>query len=391
MNRNYKVIIALILLCMVSVAGCKSDEKTMTSQTLTKEEQMFEELKPVAESYQEIYKQAFSEEKTKTLELKQDIVNCLGSEGYIAGDNDNLVNMQNAERLEEFIRTATDKGKDNVTLYLVMENGGLVRYDLNSEEGQILVTRSSLLWNDGNMRQGVYEEFEAERWEYTEKGWLFLEQELPEGYDGPPGQIGIRVKSLDEELRELNQKYVLPMGYGCNNLLITDWDEKDYSALDFYDLFEIMYRMKYGTPYADNGGVEAVEYWVPAEEFEDVLQTYMNISADELRKWTVFDGEKMAYRYRPRTMDDMEMPYGPEPEVVACEEREDGTLKLTVEAVWIREFTDCVVSSELIVRPQQDGTFRYVSNQVIDVDEGLGFSWRKERLTDEAWEALYGN
>ena len=91
------------------------------------------------------------------------------------------------------------------------------------------------MWNDGVMRPGVYEEFQVQRWDYTEKGWLFLEQHRPEGYDGPPGQMGIRVKELNENLRALNQKYVVPIGYGCNNFLTTNWNETDYSALDFGD------------------------------------------------------------------------------------------------------------------------------------------------------------
>ena len=43
----------------------------------------------------------------------------------------------------------------------------------------------------------------------------------------------------------------------------------------------------------------------------------------------------------------------------------------------------------LVIRPMEDGTFRYVSNQVNSIDDNLGVSWRKERLTDEEWELLW--
>lgn len=371
------------------MTGCQLNAKETKEQIPSDKDHVFEELKQVAEEYREIYEQALGEEKTQTLELKQEIIDCLGEKGYIVSDNENLINMQNTEDIENFIEKAKKSEEDDVTFYLVMENGGLVRYDLESKDGELDAVRSSLLWNDGEMKLGVYEEFAVQRWDYTEKGYLFLEQYHPEGYDGPPGQIGIRVKPLKADLRELNRKYIVPIGFGCNNLLITNWNEKNFATLDFYDLYEILYRMEYGVPAADNGGVEALEFQIPAEEFEKVIQAYIDVNEDGLRALTVFNEETMTYRYRPRTMDDMEMPYGPEPEVTACEVMTDGCLKLTVEAVWIREFMDCASVSELVVRPMSDGTFRYVSNKVISSEAGVKFAWRKERLTEEEWESLY--
>ncbi len=48
-----------------------------------------------------------------------------------------------------------------------------------------------------------------------------------------------------------------------NNLLITNWDNQNYTELDFYDLYEKMYYMKYGkqVPYEANYG--RAEYEVP--------------------------------------------------------------------------------------------------------------------------------
>lgn len=391
MNRKYNVLILFLVVIMLCIVGCQSVGTEETAQEISDEEWMFEELKKVVELYRGIYEQAIIDENTSTLRLKREIIDCLGEKGYSVVDNENLIDMKNSETVEKFVEKLQREEDAEVTFYQVMENGGLVRYDLSSIEGKFNAVRSSLVWRDAEMSLGVYEAFEVKRWHYTKKGYLFLEQYFPEGYDGSPGQIGIRVKPLDENLRELNQNYVIPIGYGCNNFLITDWDETDCGALDFYDLFDIMYRMKYGGPYSDNGGVEAVEYWIPAGEFEAVIQTYMDVAVEVIREKTFFDEDKMSYRYRPRTMDDMEMPYGPEPEVVACEEQENGTLKLVVEAVWIREFSDCVVTSELTVRPMSDGSFRYVSNKVVSMDAKLGCTWRKERLTNEEWETINRN
>ena len=48
--------------------------------------------------------------------------------------------------------------------------------------------------------------------------------------------------------------------------------------------------------------------------------------------------------------------------------------------------TDCAVTSELVVRPLENGDFIYVSNQVISWDKSLESCWYSPRLTDEEWE-----
>ena len=54
------------------------------------------------------------------------------------------------------------------------------------------------------------------------KGYLFMEEYHPPGYDGATGDSGFRVKPLDPKCRELNRHYVLPIGYELNNMLITN-------------------------------------------------------------------------------------------------------------------------------------------------------------------------
>mgnify|MGYP000107988144 FL=1 len=50
----------------------------------------------------------------------------------------------------------------------------------------------------------------------------------------------------------------MPVGYAVNNLMITNWNEQDFSALEFYDLYEILYRAEYGeyVPYEAYEGAE---------------------------------------------------------------------------------------------------------------------------------------
>ena len=55
----------------------------------------------------------------------------------------------------------------------------------------------------------------------------------------------LRVEPLDEACWEWNEKALLPVGYECNNLFLTDWDETDFGELDFYDLFDVFYPQIY--------------------------------------------------------------------------------------------------------------------------------------------------
>ena len=52
----------------------------------------------------------------------------------------------------------------------------------------------------------------------------------------------------------------------------------------------------------------------------------------------------------------------------------------------MEKMTDRAVTSELVVRPLENGGFSYVSNQVISWDESLESCWYSPRLTDEEWE-----
>lgn len=92
---------------------------------------------------------------------------------------------------------------------------------------------------------------------------------------------------------------------------------------------------------------------------------------------------------RQRGLKDTEMPYEPYPEVTAYEQQSDGTIKLTVNAVWIIKGLDRAVTSELVVKPLDNDRFQYVSNHMISTQEGVGPAWYLERLSDEAWDKYY--
>lgn len=372
-------------------SAAQDDSDASPSDTAgTTENALYSSCLEIADIYQDIYTQAFDTDSLDTLETMQSIVSRLGEEGYCASDTDNQINMTNPEHMEGFLSAAGSGREAEASVFLVMEGGSIVCYEFQTQNGSIEIQRCTLYWESGSPKAGYYEAFTAEKWYYTESGYFFFDQYRMPGYDGPPGEIGIRVKPLGADCREYNRKYVMPVGYNRNNVLISDWSESDgFGSLNFYDLYDIMYRMKYGTeapyPYAYTGA----EYEIPASEFDSVLQSYLNINTNTIRSRTVYYPENDTYQYRPRGLEDAEYPYSPYPEVTACETQPDGTLKLTVQAVQTTELTDQAVVSELVLRPLADGGFQYVSNHVTKTTEGISGAWFSPRLTEEEWNYRY--
>lgn len=392
--KNSKKI--LIFLCMLVVfSGCESRknqglESQNTETALEKDRQATkEDSEKLAEGYRNLYEDAVKSGRQDGLELKQEIINYFKEQGYPAVDNENQIDMVNAKQVEKFCAAAGEKQTAEITLFSVADAGGFIRRHMKTENGEIHVTVSSCRWKDGKPKADYYQEFQACTWKYTENGYFFIEEYHPPGYDGAIGQTGFRVKPLDKKCRELNRKYVMPVGYELNKLLITDWNENNYESLDFYDLFELMYRLKYGTyvPYEDN--YAGAEYEVPKEEFEEPIKAYMKIESAVLEENAVYHGDTQTYRYRPRGLYDCESPYEPYPEVVGYKENDDGTIKLTINAVWTRKELDQAFASELVVRPLADGKFQYVSNHVSAFPGNVKPEWYTNRLTDEEWMEYY--
>lgn len=326
-----------------------------------------------------------------TLKVKRKIINCLEEKGYAAVDCDNQIDMVNREKVEEFCKAAEKEEQAAVDIVVVFDEGEIIQYHLESMNGKINVRLCQVKWKDNSPQANYYDEYEAYEWKYTEKGYLFLEEYHPPGFDGAPGETGFRVQPLDKTCRELNRKYVMPLGYALNNLLITNWDNQNYTELDFYDLYEKMYYMKYGkqVPYEANYG--GAEYEVPEDEFEEVIKTYLPFSNTEIEKGTFYNSDNRTFRYRPRGLYDCEFPYEPYPEVISYEKLQDGTLKLTIEAVWEIRMLDQAITSELMIKPMEDGSFQYLSNKVIRSDQNANARWYMPRLTEEEWEENYSN
>lgn len=369
--------------------GGYEQENQQKTERQEKEERISKESEQLAEGFREIYEEKKDSGGKDTLEFRKQIIQAIGEQGYAAVDTDNQINMVHYGQIEDFCESAEEGEEAATVFFCVTEEGGWIRYDLETQNGDIDVTESSLRWENNSPEVYYYHEFEVVSWDYTDKGYLFLEESRPAGYDGAPGQKAFRIRPLDRSCREAYQTYIASVGYERNDLLITDWTEQDSKELDFYDLYERLYRAKYGeiVPYEAE---EGAEYNVPEEEIEEVLQSYFSFDRQTIREHMNYQPESGTFLYRPRGRHDGGSPYGPYPEVTGYKELEDGKIQLTVEAVWEMEMLDCAMKSELVVRPMEDGTFQYVSNRVIFREERMTNFWYKPRLTEEEWSNYYG-
>lgn len=386
--RKYYLFIVLIVTIGLGIRGCSGTEKEQNSSN-----DFEEESKKIAESYRGIYEQMSKNEKQLPLSIVKQIVECLGDAGYVAVDLHNQINMTHFDKMIEFIKKVEEKKEDKITVIVVRDNGGFTRYDLETYKGKVDVTSSYVFWKGGKPITGKKKEYPVYAWEYTKEGYLFFEEYHIPGYDGESGHAALRVLPLREECRELNRRYIIPVGYDLNNLFLLNWSESDYGNVDFYDLFDILYSKVYKKPIPyikdDNCGVGKI-YQIPKEEFEHVIALYFAIDVNKLREKTKFSEVGQTYEYRPRGLYDRAASIAPYPETVGYVKNGDGTLSMTVNVVYPDKNSSKIFAHEVVIRPLPDGSFQYVSNRIIPSDENKKETWYTERLTEEQWEEFYG-
>lgn len=346
----------------------------------------------IAELYRDIYEDAYAQNTLSSLETITAIISRLGEYGYAAADVENLnrIDMSCWKQVDEFCRQVEHKKTASTTFFCIMENGGFIRFDLDSTGEAVNVERSVLSWIDDVPKVSYRSSYPAHDWCYTQDGYLFFDEYFPEGYDGAPGYTAIRVRPLDSECRKLNQLYLAPIGYGGNNMFLTDWTEETFDVLDFYDMFQILYPVVMKKPSPYEVSYEGTTYHVPAEIFETVILSCFSIDLDALRKQTVYDSETQSYLYTTRSFYDASTsPNLPYPEVVDYRENVDKTITLTVNAVLPKQHLSQAFCHEVVIRPLENGSFQYVSNHVIPSKTKVEPTWYVDKFTEEERSQIY--
>ena len=396
---------AISFVLILSISGCSDapPEENTVSETVIDVQAIQEESEEDADEIIsvciDLYEKAEEENKLADLETIRSIVNRLGENGYPAVDSRNQINMTDPEKVVEFCEKVDAQEEAEITILEISYLGGFVKYDLHTKDGNVDVVRSYYKYENGNMKREVIGNYQAEYWNYTEEGYLmfsgvwFSEELYVLTLSGAEEHTALRVQPLDETYRELSRKYLRPIGFEQNNMFIVDWSEDDFGALNFYDMYDILYPKVNGqyVPYIadDNLAVSAV-YRIPKEEFESVIMKYFNIDSETLQSKTVYYSEDSTYEYKPRGFEEVEYPEYPYSEVVDFTENSDGTITLTANVVFPYAGDSKVYAHEVVVRPLEDGGVQYVSNQIIPSEDNYEETWHTPRLTLEEWEELYG-
>lgn len=374
-----------ILLCSCSNKNAVTDaERTVIDFSISDENQFIADLDDIYSSCQD--------KKCKTEEEKLNqtriVIESMGSKGYIAVDVENQINMANAENAEMFLSEVAENRDAGCTILQVMYDKSFVRFDFKSGGNNVMITRRFYVWENNCFVEKNEENYKAYTWKYTD-GYLFFERYRMGGYDGDSAYTALRVDPLDEKLRVLNIKYIKTIGYDSNNLFTTNWDESDMNKINYYDIYEALYKMKYGmsSPYSDEG----VTYMIEGKLYEKVFQEYLPVSTDVLQHVNVYDVSRQMYQYRTRGMFDHSVtPLVPFPEVVDAEYNADGTITLIVNAVSEKDESGRLFTHKVTIKEKENDGFEYVSNDVLTMGKE-GIYWYRDRLSDKEWQEHYGD
>ena len=406
-KRNKKTLLfSIIILLLPMVTGCSDEtqeasdiEITWQDDVYSSDENVSVDVQHIEELLCNIYDEAVGTNTLGSLDMMRRMVARLGENGYVAVDSGNQIDMTQADQAFDFCKAVDENETAELTIIVVLETG-IRKFDLKTEDGSVNIVRGYYQYDqNGSLQNRGTVSYPADFWQYTEEGYLIFEGSYfsDESYiltlSDTSEHTMLRILPLDEKCREYNRKYILPVGYGQNNLFLCNWSEDDFGELNFYDLFDRFYPMIHSQqmPYMadENLGVGAV-YQVPEEVFEDVIGAYFNMDHETLRSKTSYLSELAAYEYRPRGFYEAEYPDIAYPEVVGYTENEDGTVTLYINAVYPNGNMSKEFSHITVIRPFIEGSFQYVSNEITPPEGDHDIWWHSNRLTEEEWKEVYG-
>ena len=170
-----------------------------------------------------------------------------------------------------------------------------------------------------------------------------------------------RIEPLPEDCRKLPEKYISGLSYVNYNVLVTNWDSNNVEDILMPCMYEDIYRIYTGE------NLKTEDWKISAEEFEKIMTTYFPVSVDQLREHCGYDEGSNSYEYEMIYAS----PYPPFGEVVDYTENADGTITLIVDGVWPDYNSDLAFRNTVVVQPFEDGTFRYLSNSIEQIELGL--------------------
>lgn len=283
------------------------------------------------------------------------------------------VDMMNCDVVEEFLDLASAGDQSETILYRIHTDGTVSREKFTFDGKDMYALYTKGRWTDDmEPAFSVNSLSRMSQWEYTEKGWFIFKYctaQPPELTEIVDAYEMIRVKPKTREYREMEEKYLDIIGYQGNNLLCSEWSEKNIEGLDFNGLYEYFYMEEYGRE-IDTAKCAA---GIPQEEFESLLTKYLPVTKEQLREYAAYDPESETYSWVMLGVGN----YAPNafwisvPEVTGITENADGTITLTVDVVCEKKGNDDFYTHDVTLRILDDGKAMYLSNHILDDRPGM--------------------
>ena len=140
------------------------------------------------------------------------------------------------------------------------------------------------------------------------------------------------------------------------------------AAAESYRLEHGSYISYYDNPYPtlENSLVSMV----PREEYEELIMKYLDMERGAVRSLSRYDEALDAYPIVISGVHDG-LAKLPVPEVVEYRENSDGSITLTVDALFVEHATDRAFTHIVTVMPGADGSFKYISNVLLDSSNNI--------------------
>ena len=342
----------------------------------TQQEEAEEDLTEMMELIRAIYEDTEKGTSVNAVITQDTAVNMqksIGEEGVPVTVSGSDVNMLNYEVMDQFLKEASEGQEAETVLYRIHTDGTVSRekFTFDGQDMYSLYTKGR--WTDTMEPEcGTSSYSRINEWKYTEKGWFSYEYctaQPPELTEVIDAYEMVRIRPLEEEYREMQTKYLKPIGYQGNNLLCSEWSEENMEGLDYNGLYEYFYKLEYGKEIdADKCSEE-----IPQDDFESLMAEYLPVTAEQLREYASYDAENKRYNWVRLGVGN----YAPNafwtsvPEVTGITENEDGTITLTVDMVCEKKGNDDFYTHEVTMRIQDDGKAMYLSNHILEDRPGM--------------------
>ena len=328
------------------------EKKQLQSMALSAADSVAEIYKDIVIADAPSYSSGISE---FTDEQRKTVVEQLGRSGLVSVEEDTA--MQNHEAIETFYADYLDGRDSMVTVFEVHRDGLIGAVTFIYRKGELQTYYIGVRWKKGGVPeiQGTSVSNVAEI-KLTEKGYFIYAYEYVIAHASLRQYW--RIEPLPEDCRELTEKYISGLSYVNYNVLVTNWDSSNVEDILMPCMYEDIYRISTGE------NLKTEDWKIPAEEYERIMTTYFPVSVEQLREHCGYAEGSNSYEYEMIYAS----PYPPFGEVVDYTKNADGTITLIVDGVWPDYNSDLAFRNTVVVLPFEDGTFRYLSNSIEQIE-----------------------